>query len=299
MASSTCVTAGSDDPAATPAQCQLLICTSRGAGAPAPVSTKDFRLIRNEAHLVLQWCMNSTGSRQPACVNSTIVYSPSWRRSQSIVVPTHSAGPSATRQVTRLPVVDSSTSMSKPPTGGKRNFRTPPTSPLPVTSSVHQPARPSTVVSASYTRSGVGVATPILCRMSTISVSSVSSVRKSAVLGVLDRLGDPLDPLQPGVPCRPDRRQLGHRAGELLVVHPVPLLPARRGRPHQADPVQHAQVLGHRLAADRQLLPQAGRGAVAGPEQEVEHPPPRRVPDGRPEVVVDLVGQGIAHGRDT
>jgi hypothetical protein len=56
-----------------PAQCQSLICTSRGAGAPSPVSTSDFRLIRNEPHLVLQWCMNSTGSFQPWCLNSTIV----------------------------------------------------------------------------------------------------------------------------------------------------------------------------------------------------------------------------------
>lgn len=35
-------------------QCQSLICTSRGAGAPSPVSTRDFRLIRYEPHLVLQ-----------------------------------------------------------------------------------------------------------------------------------------------------------------------------------------------------------------------------------------------------
>ena len=48
-------------------------CTSRGAGAPSPVSTIDFRLIRKVAHLVLQWCMNSTGSFQPWCLNSTIV----------------------------------------------------------------------------------------------------------------------------------------------------------------------------------------------------------------------------------
>ena len=43
--------------------------------------------------------------------------------------------------------------MSKPP-GGNRNSSTPPTSALPFVSSVHQPARPSTVVSASYTFSG-------------------------------------------------------------------------------------------------------------------------------------------------
>ena len=33
---------------------------------PLPVSSRDFRLIRNMAHLVLQWCMNSTRSFQPS-----------------------------------------------------------------------------------------------------------------------------------------------------------------------------------------------------------------------------------------
>ena len=46
-------------------QCQSLILTSFGAGLPRPVSTSSLRLIRNVAHLVLQWCMNSTGSRHP------------------------------------------------------------------------------------------------------------------------------------------------------------------------------------------------------------------------------------------
>ena len=36
-------------------QCQSLICTSCGAAAPVPVSTRDFRLIRNSARFVLQW----------------------------------------------------------------------------------------------------------------------------------------------------------------------------------------------------------------------------------------------------
>ena len=44
-----------------------------GRGAPSPVSSSCLRLIRNVAHLVLQWYMNSTGSRQPSCLNSTIV----------------------------------------------------------------------------------------------------------------------------------------------------------------------------------------------------------------------------------
>ena len=32
-----------------------------------PVSPDDFRLIRNVAHLVLQWDMNATGSFPPSC----------------------------------------------------------------------------------------------------------------------------------------------------------------------------------------------------------------------------------------
>src|SRR4051812_14998286 len=118
--------------------------------------------------------------------------------------------------------------MSKPPTGGKRDSRTPPTPPLPCTSPGHHPARPPPGVSASYTLSGVAPWTPILCRMSTISV---------LLPGALDRLGDPLDPLQSCVPRGPDRRQLGHRAGELGVVHAVALFPAGRRRMDQAGPV--------------------------------------------------------------
>lgn len=62
---------------AVSAQFQLSMRASRGDGAPSPVSTSDLRLRRNDAHLVLQWCMNSTGSRQPRCANSTIACSPS------------------------------------------------------------------------------------------------------------------------------------------------------------------------------------------------------------------------------
>ena len=42
------------DVAGTADQFQLSILTSRGAGAPFPVSTSDFRLIMNTAHFVLQ-----------------------------------------------------------------------------------------------------------------------------------------------------------------------------------------------------------------------------------------------------
>jgi len=66
--------AGEVAPARTRFQFQLSILTSFGWGAPFPVSTSDFKLIRKIAHLVLQWCMNSTGSFQ--LLKSTLVKSP-------------------------------------------------------------------------------------------------------------------------------------------------------------------------------------------------------------------------------
>src|SRR5262249_16831550 len=113
---------------------------SLGHGAPFPVSSSDFRLIRKTPHLVLQWCMNSTGSFQPSCLNRMIVQSPSCRRSQLILVPIHSSGPSTTCHSTRLPGCSSSTFMSKPP-ALKRNCSTPPSLPSPRVSVVHQPER--------------------------------------------------------------------------------------------------------------------------------------------------------------
>ena len=44
---------------------QLSSLRSSGWGEPLPVSRSDFRLSRKTAHLVLQWCMNSTGSFHP------------------------------------------------------------------------------------------------------------------------------------------------------------------------------------------------------------------------------------------
>src|SRR5215813_3443750 len=43
-----------------PCYSQLSSLISFGQGAPLPVSSSDFRLSRKTAHLVLQWCMNST-----------------------------------------------------------------------------------------------------------------------------------------------------------------------------------------------------------------------------------------------
>ena len=108
-----------------------------------------------------------------------------------------------------------------------------------------------------------------------------------SLLLAFDRLGDALDAAQPAVPGGADRGELRDGPGELGVVDLVaPLAPA--GAPcTRPDAVEHAEVLGHGLAGDRQLLAERGGGAVAVGEQEVEHPAPGRVADRRPEVVVD------------
>src|SRR5882672_5142755 len=124
---------------------QLSSLISFGAGAPFPVSSSDFRLSRKTPHLVLQWCMNSTGSFQPRCVKRTMVQSASCLRSKLTFVPIHSAGPSTTCHSTRLAGSSSRTFMSMPP-GPKRNSRTPPTLASPWVLVVHQPERPSRVV---------------------------------------------------------------------------------------------------------------------------------------------------------
>src|SRR3982074_715349 len=81
---------------------QLSSLISFGQGPPFPVSSSNFRLSRKTAHLVLQWCMNSTGSFQPWCLKRTPVQSPSCLGSQLTLVPIHSLGPSPTCHNTRL-----------------------------------------------------------------------------------------------------------------------------------------------------------------------------------------------------
>ena len=146
--------------------------------------------------------------------------------------------------------------------------------------SVHQPARPSSVVSAVVDLVRGRVLTPTLCRMSTMSYSSRAcvwsrSLRVGCSVAALDRLGDPLDAPQPGVPGRADRGQLGDRAGELGLVDPVAPLASGRRDVDQADAVEHAEVLRDRLPGHRQLLaeawspsrrrrPAAGRASAAG-----------------------------------
>src|SRR5215813_1399817 len=130
-----------------PCYSQLSSLISFGQGAPLPVSSSDFRLSRKTAHLVLQWCMNSTGSFQPWCLKRTMVQSPFCLRSKLIFVPSHSSGPSTTCHRTRLPGCSSRTFMSKPPSP-KRNWITLPTLLSPRVSLVHQRERPSTVANA-------------------------------------------------------------------------------------------------------------------------------------------------------
>src|SRR3954462_12033661 len=155
--------------------------------------------------------MNSTGWAHPSCLNSTTVHPSSARRLQSTFVPTHSSGPATTSHRTWSDGDVSTTFMSKPP-GGNRNSMTPPSVASPVVSDVHQPARPSIVVSASYTFSGAVSATATRCRISTISLL--------LLVPLLDRLGEALDAAQAPVPRRADGVQLGQRTLELLVVDP-------------------------------------------------------------------------------
>src|SRR3984957_11363123 len=63
---------------------QLSSLISSGQGLPLPFSSSDLRLSRKTAHLVLQWCMNSTGSFQPSCLKRTMVQSPFCLRSKLI-----------------------------------------------------------------------------------------------------------------------------------------------------------------------------------------------------------------------
>ena len=88
------------------AQPQLLTGTLLGYGAALSPSSPCLRLSRYDAQAVVQWCMNSTRSRQPRFVKSTTVSSPSARRSKVKIVSFHSAGPpSAPRHMTRLGLV--------------------------------------------------------------------------------------------------------------------------------------------------------------------------------------------------
>ena len=104
---------------------------------------------------------------------------------------------------------------------------------------------------------------------------------------VLDGLGDPLDALQPGVPGRADVGQLGGGAGELGLVDPVaPLAP---GRVACTSPTRSStpRCLATAWRVTGRCSLRRGRGPAAVGQQQVEHPSPGRVPDRRPEVVVD------------
>ena len=100
-------------------------------------------------------------------------------------------------------------------------------------------------------------------------------------------LGDAGDATQPAVPAGADGGELLGGPGELGVVDAVAALATGGGAVDEARSVEHREVLGHGLAGDRQLLAQRGGRRRAVDQQEVEHPAPGRVADGRPQLVVD------------
>ena len=69
--------------------------------------------------------------------------------------------------------------------------------------------------------------------------------------GLLEGLGDPLDAAQPGVPRRADAGELGHRAGELGLVHSVPLLAPGRSWRAPAPPGRAPRGASPRPAGSR------------------------------------------------
>ena len=126
---------------------------------------------------------------------------------------------------------------------------------------------------------------------------SLSFLEYHVYLVALVGLSDLLDPLQSGVPGGADGVQLGHGPGQLGVVDPVVLLPAGRRRPYELHPIEHTEVLGHRLPGHRKLPAQRRRRAVPVDQEQVEDPPSGRVADRRPQAIVDPLGHGHAHGR--
>ena len=111
----------------------------------------------------------------------------------------------------------------------------------------------------------------------------------------LDTFGDPLDALQACIPFVTDRGQLRNSAGELLFVDFVAPFAAGGPTVDQPDPVEHAEMLRNRLPCNRQLLAQPGGGTAAILQQKIKQAAPSRVPDRRPQVVVDR----DAHDVDT
>jgi hypothetical protein len=124
--------------------------------------------------------------------------------------------------------------------------------------------------------------------MSTIFVSLfLVVVGVLGLLGPLDRLGDLPDAAQSGIPRRADGGELGDGAGELGVVDPIPLLaPDDRGM-DESGAVEDVEVLGDGLSRDREVFAQTRGRASAVAEQPIEQATPRRIAEGRPQVVVD------------
>ncbi|MCU1495949.1 MAG: hypothetical protein JWO62_3713 [Acidimicrobiaceae bacterium] len=211
--------------------------------------------------------MNSTGSFQPRCLNTTVVPSSSClriehtQRADPLVGPVeHSQGalvvieledvhvePGAEVELEHFPDEAVAMDVGRPPA-----------------------ERPSVVVNASF-----------------------SPGLDSPLSGALNGLGDPFDAPQPRVPGRPDFCELRGRAGELRIVHPVAHLPSGRRDVDKADAVEHPEMLRDRLTRDGQSVAQGGGRTAPIRQEQVEHPTPRRIPDRRPEVVVDRDGHRV------
>ena len=94
-------------------------------------------------------------------------------------------------------------------------------------------------------------------------------------------LEQPAEVAQPLVPLGAHRRDPSCRLLERLRVEAVAGLAADPLRTHEAGPAQRREVLGHRLAGDRQLRrePAGGDGRAAG--QRLDQPAPGRVGERR------------------
>jgi hypothetical protein len=55
----------------------------------------------------------------------------------------------------------------------------------------------------------------------------------------------------------------------------------------QSYPAEHGEVFGHGLAGHGEALAEGGRRSAVPGEQQVQHLPACRVPDRRPQLVVD------------
>ena len=97
------------------------------------------------------------------------------------------------------------------------------------------------------------------------------------------------------VPLVGDLRHRSRRGAELLGLHRVAHLATLAPALDEAGPVEDGELLGHRLARNRQIAGERGRGRLSPSQEIAEQPAAGGVGDGRPQLV-DLGGGGT-HGR--